>query len=69
MADLLALRALQRKPAGIELDKLNKGERKKRKKKGKKDNQTEEEKWQEQMAQGGLVTKSMGAEHEDEDEE
>lgn len=56
IADLIALRALQKKPAGIELNKLNKGQKKKKKKQDKaKGAQTEEERWKEQMERGGLV--------------
>ncbi|CEH15047.1 Uncharacterized conserved protein [Ceraceosorus bombacis] len=74
--DLLALRALGKKPAGIALDKLNVGEKKKKKKAegGAKKAETEEDRWAEQMRRGGLVAKDMkssggggGAESDDED--
>ncbi|CAO1637414.1 unnamed protein product [Sympodiomycopsis kandeliae] len=58
VADLIALRNLNRKPTGIELDKLNKGVMKKKKKKNNKQTSTastEEDRWKEQMAKGGLV--------------
>ncbi|KAJ9475978.1 hypothetical protein PHBOTO_006042 [Pseudozyma hubeiensis] len=56
VADLIALRSLSRKPTGIELERLNKGER--RRKKGSKSKsaaQLEEERWEQQMKHGGLV--------------
>ncbi|KAK0529832.1 hypothetical protein OC842_004118 [Tilletia horrida] len=76
--DLLLLRQLQKRPTGIELNKLNKGERKKKKKasgsKGQDGGpQTAEDKWAEQMARGGLMDGGGGgggggAEEEDDDE-
>lgn len=60
--DLLTLRSLGKKPSGIALERLNAGEKKKGKQKGKNSDdsgkQTEEEKWHDQMRNGGLVAKS-----------
>lgn len=77
VSDLLALRALQRKPGGIELDRLNKGLKKKKPKK-KKAADTEEDRWKEQMERGGLVqagslrpppAEGAGADDDDDEEE
>lgn len=60
--DLIALRSLNRKPTGIELERLNKGERKKKsKQKEKSAAQFEEERWQQQMRRGGLMAGPSGA--------
>ncbi len=79
VADLLALRALTKRPtAGIELHKLNEGERKRRKQKKKDDGggpKTTDELWQEQMQRGGLVANPSaigsrgGAQAQDSDDE
>lgn len=56
--ELVALRESHRaKPSGIELNRLNKGIRKKKKKQeqAKGGKMTEEERWKEQMEKGGLV--------------
>ncbi|KAE8211008.1 hypothetical protein CF327_g5195 [Tilletia walkeri] len=63
--DLLLLRQLSKRPTGIELNKLNAGERKV-KKKVKKDasdgkDKTAEERWADQMSRGGLMNGSGGA--------
>lgn len=73
MADLVALRNLQRKPTGIELDKLNHGVKKKKKKSAKdKSAMTDEDRWREQMEQGGLVRpgemKGKAARDDDDDD-
>lgn len=77
VSDLLALRALQRKPGGIELDRLNKGLKKKKPKK-KKGADTEEDRWKQQMERGGLVQagslrpppgEGAGADDDDDEEE
>lgn len=67
LSDLVALHALRQRPRGIDLDRLNKGQNAKKKKKKKKSQQqaedgstgqkTEEDRWQEQMQRGGLVTR------------
>ena len=50
---------MRARPAGIELERLNNGEvRKKKKKQEKTAEQTEEERWAEQMQKGGLVRRS-----------
>lgn len=70
MQDLLTLRSLGKKPTGIALERLNAGERKKAKaNKGgdKSGKQTEEEKWQDQMRNGGLVAKTAPAGGAEED--
>lgn len=60
--DLIALRSLAHKPTGTELERLNKGERKKKsRQKDKSASQVEEERWEQQMKQGGLVGSSSGA--------
>lgn len=75
VADLIAIRNLQRKPTGIELEKLNKGLRKKKKaankKKGDGGPKTEEDRWKEQMERGGLVQPGAmkGKDEEDDDDE
>lgn len=51
--DLIVLRSLSRKPTGIELERLNKGERKPRKKP--KQAESQEERWAQQMKRGGLM--------------
>ncbi|TKY88077.1 hypothetical protein EX895_003173 [Sporisorium graminicola] len=54
--DLIALRSLSRKPTGIELERLNQGEKKKRKTaQPTAQSQTQEERWAQQMKRGGLV--------------
>ncbi|KAL9939372.1 hypothetical protein V8E36_002185 [Tilletia maclaganii] len=73
--DLILLRQLAKRPTGIELNKLNKGERKKKKKAavsnkgGDGPNKSAEEKWAEQMARGGLMNGAGGGADEDEDDE
>ncbi|SPO29795.1 uncharacterized protein UTRI_06067_B [Ustilago trichophora] len=60
--DLIALRSLTRKPTGIELERLNKGEKKKKKKhKENSSSQQDEERWEEQMKTGGLMAGSSSA--------
>jgi hypothetical protein len=61
--ELIALRAMRVKPSGIELDRLNKGEVKKKKKmkQEEKGGLTEEDKWAQQMAKGGLVMRTPTA--------
>lgn len=54
--DLIALRSLSRKPTGIELERLNKGERKNKTKATKSAAQLEEERWEAQMKHGGLMS-------------
>lgn len=49
VAELIALRNFQKKPTGIELDKLNRGLKKKRKKRKDSVPQSAEERWMEQM--------------------
>lgn len=61
--DLVKLRTLRSKQRGVSIDLLNKGEPKKKKKKQKKPGdmdrpKTEEERWEEQMQKGGLMTRS-----------
>lgn len=76
--DLIALRSLTRKPTGIELERLNKGERQKKKKNKQKEKsaaQQEEERWEQQMKNGGLMANGAsrrgadGGEEEDSEEE
>ncbi|PWN52959.1 hypothetical protein IE53DRAFT_373285 [Violaceomyces palustris] len=66
LSDLIALRSLHKKPVGIDLQRLNKGEKKKKKKKTSSTPKTAEEKWAEQLAKGGLVSREM---EDDEDAE
>lgn len=67
LEELLLLRSLQKRPTGIDLNRLNQGEKKKKKKKQAKDpsEMTEDEKWQEKMNRGGLVDGGDGEEDED----
>ncbi|KAK0566608.1 hypothetical protein OC861_003131 [Tilletia horrida] len=69
--DLILLRQLQKRPTGIELDKLNKGEKKKQKKKAtsNKESKTAEQQWADQMARGGLMNGADGNDDEDDDEQ
>lgn len=68
--DLIALRALTRKPTGIELERLNKGERKKRRLQQKSAAQQEEERWEQHMKRGGLMAgASNRADEDDSDQE
>ena len=70
--DLIALRSLNRRPTGIDLERLNKGERKKKKQKEKSASQLEEERWEQQMKRGGLMTGAntgAGGDDDDSDEE
>ncbi|PWZ03587.1 hypothetical protein BCV70DRAFT_197789 [Testicularia cyperi] len=77
--DLIALRALSRKPTGIELDRLNKGERKKKHKKKNSSSSTlggggggaegKEDKWAQHMQRGGLVDKDDENDHNNSDDE
>lgn len=66
--DLIALRSLTRKPTGIELDRLNKGERKRKAKKEKSSAQLEEERWEAQMKRGGLMSGTAGGAGEEDEE-
>ena len=70
--DLLTLRALtKRQVAGIDLDKLNQGERKRKKKKVAESGKSQEDVWQEQMQKGGLIShdKLAGARENDEEDD
>lgn len=69
--DLIALRSLTRKPTGIELERLNNGERKtKARQKDKSAAQLEEERWEQQMKSGGLMAgapSNAGAANDDDE--
>ncbi|GAC93602.1 hypothetical protein PHSY_001167 [Pseudozyma hubeiensis SY62] len=66
VADLIALRSLSRKPTGTELERLNKGERRRKKGQNSKTaSQLEEERWEQQMKNGGLMDR---AEEESDDD-
>ncbi|SPO29118.1 uncharacterized protein UTRI_06067 [Ustilago trichophora] len=68
--DLIALRSLMRKPTGIELERLNNGDRKKKKQQKEKSvAQHEEERWEQQMKSGGLMAVSATAAGDDEESE
>lgn len=61
---------MRNKPSGIELEQLNKGEvrKKKKKKQAKKGEETEEDRWAEQMKTGGLVKRSAAEGKKEKDE-
>lgn len=71
MSDILALRQLKRSAGvGIDLQRLNEGERKKRKKPSKKPTEKSKETlWDEQLQRGGLVSASLLSGPSDDEQE